>query len=310
MLLWFVFCVSAIVPKMLRMLVFFFPNFLGFLGWLLLVYLCLEGLGVFVFLVFGFLFGVGFVSVCLLCFVLWLDVVVSVSAFFVFFLCFLLFCFCFFGGFKGQVRWPEGPPHLALNPPYFLFFFYSSLPCLSLFLIGKPVFPPKKDNFWWFICVSLCFSLALFGPPLFSLSLSLSLFCSFFFLLPSCFSFLFLVLALSFCFVFVSRCYFVFVFSACCLALFWIIMFDFLLFCILFSYSCCFLVFLLLSYVFLWFSLPIKNISEKWKLQKKQKWKMHKRTFWQEQLAQVCSQIVSVFLFCDSLNFAFVLKTL
>ena len=46
-----------------------------------------------------------------------------------------LFCFCFFvfffgffllGGFKGQVRWPEGPPHLALNPPYlfvvFLFF--------------------------------------------------------------------------------------------------------------------------------------------------------------------------------------------
>ena len=32
--------------------------------------------------------------------------------------------FCFFGGFKGQVRWPKGPPHLALNPPYFLFYFY------------------------------------------------------------------------------------------------------------------------------------------------------------------------------------------
>ena len=32
---------------------------------------------------------------------------------------------------------------------------------------------------------------------------------------------------------------------------------------------------------------------------------MHKkRTFWQEQLAQVCSQIVSFFLFCVSLNFA------
>ena len=31
---------------------------------------------------------------------------------------------CFFGGFKGQVRWPEGPPHLALNPPpdYHYFF--------------------------------------------------------------------------------------------------------------------------------------------------------------------------------------------
>ena len=34
----------------------------------------------------------------------------------------VLFCFSFlvfvFGGFKGQVRWPEGPPHLALNLPY------------------------------------------------------------------------------------------------------------------------------------------------------------------------------------------------
>ena len=30
-----------------------------------------------------------------------------------------------------------------------------------------------------------------------------------------------------------------------------------------------------------------------------------KRTFWQEQLAQVCSQIVSFFRFCVSLNFAF-----
>ena len=48
---------------------------------------------------------------------------------FLVFLCF--FCLVFFwggffgffvafflGGFKGQVRWPEGPPHLALNPPY------------------------------------------------------------------------------------------------------------------------------------------------------------------------------------------------
>ena len=39
-----------------------------------------------------------------------------------FFLCFFLFL-CFLGGFKGQVRWPEGPPHLALNPPYFFLFF-------------------------------------------------------------------------------------------------------------------------------------------------------------------------------------------
>ena len=40
------------------------------------------------------------------------------------FVFFLFFCFVFFGGFKGQVRWPKGPPHLALNPPYFLFFFW------------------------------------------------------------------------------------------------------------------------------------------------------------------------------------------
>ena len=45
---------------------------------------------------------------------------------------FLLFGLCFFvvglflvlfffgGGFKGQVRWPKGPPHLALNPLYVL----------------------------------------------------------------------------------------------------------------------------------------------------------------------------------------------
>ena len=38
---------------------------------------------------------------------------------------FPLFFFVFFGGFKGQVRWPEGPPHLALNPPYlFIFVFF------------------------------------------------------------------------------------------------------------------------------------------------------------------------------------------
>ena len=80
----------------------FFPSFLGFVGWLLLVYLGLEGLGVFVFLVFAFLFGVGLVAVCLLCFVLWLDVVVSVSV-----LSFLCFCFPFFvSNWKKPCFWP------------------------------------------------------------------------------------------------------------------------------------------------------------------------------------------------------------
>ena len=39
-----------------------------------------------------------------------------------FFFVFLLFLF-FWGGFKGQVRWPEGPPHLAGTLLAFLFLF-------------------------------------------------------------------------------------------------------------------------------------------------------------------------------------------
>ena len=45
--------------------------------------------------------------------------------FFWFFFCFffVFICFCFlFGGFKGQMRWPQGPHHLALNPPYLFCF--------------------------------------------------------------------------------------------------------------------------------------------------------------------------------------------
>ena len=61
MLLWFAFCVSGKVGRVLKFLVF--PSFGGFVGWLILVYLGLEGLGVFVFLVFVFRFCVGFVSV-------------------------------------------------------------------------------------------------------------------------------------------------------------------------------------------------------------------------------------------------------
>ena len=59
---------------------------------------------------------------------------------------FLLFFFVFFGGFKGQVRWPKGPPHLALNPPYFLFVFFVFVfffALLSLFFNRqKTCFPP------------------------------------------------------------------------------------------------------------------------------------------------------------------------
>ena len=105
---------SGIVSKVLKMLVF--PSFWGvFLGWLIVVHLGLEGLGVLVFLVFVFVFLCCF-CFCCVCFVLGFVV----GCCFFFFFCF--FCFVFFGGFKGQVRWPEGPPHLALNPPYFICF--------------------------------------------------------------------------------------------------------------------------------------------------------------------------------------------
>ena len=56
------------------------------------------------------------------------------------------------------------------------FVFFSFL---SLLLIEKPVFPPGKGHFCLFLSVSLCFSLAFFGLPLFQflfLCLSLVLF--------------------------------------------------------------------------------------------------------------------------------------
>ena len=62
-----------------------------------MAYSCLFGFrrfGCFCVSYFAFLFGVGFVSVCLLCVVLW-DVVVPASVFFSFF-CLFCFFFCFF----------------------------------------------------------------------------------------------------------------------------------------------------------------------------------------------------------------------
>ena len=59
------------------------------------------------------------------------------SFFFFFFPVFFFSFLCFFGGFKGQVRWPEGPPHLALNPPYFFFVsFFVFVFCFFFFFGG------------------------------------------------------------------------------------------------------------------------------------------------------------------------------
>ena len=98
---------------------------------------------------------------------------------------FFLFLF-FFWRVKGQVRWPEGPPHLALNPSYLFFFvFFGSFH----FLIEKHCFLPEKGIFCLFFSVSLSFSIAFVGLLLFHfVFLCLSLFLSF---LPSFLSFFF-----------------------------------------------------------------------------------------------------------------------
>ena len=117
------------------------------------------------------------------------------ASLYIFCFVFCFYCFCLFG-----------PPHLALNPPFFCLFF-----CLFvLFFWGgcflfpffasewqKNQFSAQKRHFCLFLSVSLCFSWAFFGRPLvqfLSLSLSLSLYLSlsflfFSFFIPSCLSF-------------------------------------------------------------------------------------------------------------------------
>ena len=127
--------------------------------------------------------------------------------YFLVFLCFclmffLIFPFCLFlflfylGWFKGQVRWPKGPPHLALNPPFFLFlcvcvffFLFFFFFFLSLLFIEKTVVPGKKGHVCLISSVSLCFSLAFFASPFFAVSFSVSILL-FSFFLPSCHYFL------------------------------------------------------------------------------------------------------------------------
>ena len=176
----------------------------------------------------------------------------------VFCFCFLLFfCFVFFGGFKGQVRWPKGPPHLALNPPYFLFVFYWFLFFFIAFLFcfctrQTNLFSPKKGHFLFiFQCLPL-FLFSLFGAsPIsfpFSFFVSLLLF-SFF--LPSCFSFslsdscFFFLLCLLFLFQDVIL-FLLFCLLSCVLLNHNI---SFFLLCILFS-GCCFFVLLALLFCF------------------------------------------------------------
>ena len=107
------------------------------------------------------------------------------------FVFFCFFCF-FFGGFKGQVRWPEGATSLGPKPSFLCFcFVWFFVLFFGLLLIQKkPCFPPEKGIFCLFSVFLFLSPLAFFGLPLFLfLFLCLSLFFSFF--LSSFLSFLF-----------------------------------------------------------------------------------------------------------------------
>ena len=88
-------------------------------------------------------------------------------------------------------------------------FFLLSFPFLSLLLMPKKSFPPKKGHLGFiFECLPL-FLLSLFLPPPFLLSLSLSLSCSFpsFFLLVFLFVFFWFLVFLSPSFLFFLHCF-------------------------------------------------------------------------------------------------------
>ena len=112
---------------------------------------------------------------------------------------FLFLLFLFFGGLKGQVRWPKNPPHLALNPPYcffFLFLFWRvGPPHLALnppfFLLfacnSKKMFPSRKRAFLLnFQCLPF-FLLSIFPPPFFSFAVSCPFLSSFLLFFLFCF---------------------------------------------------------------------------------------------------------------------------
>ena len=131
---------SGKVARVLKSL--FFQVFWGFVGWLLLVCLGLEGWVFLCFLLLLFFLVVFFFCLFALLCCGWMLLFLFLLFFFFFLFLFSFFvCFfvlCFFGGFKGQVRWPKGPPHLALNPPYLFVVFV----CFLLFL---------------FVCFLFCF---------------------------------------------------------------------------------------------------------------------------------------------------------
>ena len=49
---------------------------------------------------------------------------------------FFWFLFVFFGGFKGQVRWPKGPPRLALKPSLFVLLCFCFVSVCFVLVVG------------------------------------------------------------------------------------------------------------------------------------------------------------------------------
>ena len=129
---------SGIVSKVLKTLVF--PVFWGFSG---VAHCCSSGFGRFRCFCVSCVcfFCLAFVSVLFALFLaLWLDVVVLLFGVFLLPCGWIVVIVLFlFGGFKGQVRWPKGPPHLAPNPPYFICFVFFVF-CFSLFFCFFVVF--------------------------------------------------------------------------------------------------------------------------------------------------------------------------
>ena len=209
------------------------------------------------------------------------------------------------------MRWPKGPPHLALNPPCFLFvfavlflfvfFLFFSLLSFLFFYRQKTCFPPKKGHFLFIFSVSLSFSLAFFGPPPFLpfLFICLSLVLLF---LPSFLFFIFSFWFLLFHFVvfvfLVSRCSFVFVFCLLsCVVLNHNISFIFALhlvfWLLLFFCSSCFAILLFFD-----FWKPVKNISEKMEIGKTAKMKNAQKT-------DILTKAVSTVVFTNSVFVSF-----
>ena len=145
------------------------------------------------------------------CFAIFICCNFFISFFFVF-----CFVYSFFGGrrFKGQVRWPKGPSHLATNP---LLFFWVSFVLFSFWFVSFVVFRKNLCFLWkkgisFFFSVSFGFSLVCFSLPRFHslflcLSLSLLFFSSILIFLHICFILFPLFFALFLCFFALFLCF-------------------------------------------------------------------------------------------------------